>query len=164
MAENIEFIAAKDLPEATGDEVSVLCLEDGKMKQKPGASLGGEKPDLVLKVVAPLVWEAPTADTLTVDVESGSLDAVAAALESGKYPVVKIHHLYDYTAAKGLNFALREGGVYDCSVVHYAEYIHVMATIPSRSGSMMKISMAPDDPDYLEVWLYPLGCTTIQVI
>lgn len=42
MAENIEFIAANDLPEAEGDEVSVLCLEGGELKQKPGASLGGK--------------------------------------------------------------------------------------------------------------------------
>lgn len=41
MAENIEFIPANELPEANGDEVSVLCLENGELKQKPGASLGG---------------------------------------------------------------------------------------------------------------------------
>lgn len=41
MAENINFISATELPEATGEEVSVLCLENGEMKQKPGASLGG---------------------------------------------------------------------------------------------------------------------------
>ena len=41
MTENIEFISAKDLPEATGDEVSVLCVENGELRQKPGASLGG---------------------------------------------------------------------------------------------------------------------------
>lgn len=41
MAENINFISAAELPEATGEEVSVLCLENGAMKQKPGASLGG---------------------------------------------------------------------------------------------------------------------------
>lgn len=40
MAENINFISATELPEATGEEVSVLCLENGEMKQKPGASLG----------------------------------------------------------------------------------------------------------------------------
>ena len=41
MAENINFISATELPEATGEEISVLCLENGEMKQKPGASLGG---------------------------------------------------------------------------------------------------------------------------
>lgn len=41
MAENINFIPATDLPEAIGDEVSVLCLENGELKQKPGASIGG---------------------------------------------------------------------------------------------------------------------------
>lgn len=41
MTENIEFISANKLPVAEGDEVSVLCLENGELKQKPGASLGG---------------------------------------------------------------------------------------------------------------------------
>ena len=41
MAEKIEFIPASELPEAEGDEVSVLCLEDGELKQKPANGLGG---------------------------------------------------------------------------------------------------------------------------
>lgn len=36
-----EFIAAKDLPVAEGDEVDVLCVENGELKRKEGASLGG---------------------------------------------------------------------------------------------------------------------------
>lgn len=41
MSENINFIPANELPVAEGDEVSVLCVEGGELKQKPGASLGG---------------------------------------------------------------------------------------------------------------------------
>ena len=41
MAENTNFIPATELPEATGEEVSVLCLENGEMKQKPANGLGG---------------------------------------------------------------------------------------------------------------------------
>ena len=41
MTENINFISATELPEATGEEVSVLCLENGEMKQKPANGLGG---------------------------------------------------------------------------------------------------------------------------
>lgn len=41
MAENINFISAAELPEATGEEISVLCLENGAMKQKPANGLGG---------------------------------------------------------------------------------------------------------------------------
>ena len=39
--ENINFISATQLPEAEGDEISVLCLENGEMKQKPAKTLGG---------------------------------------------------------------------------------------------------------------------------
>ena len=41
MTENINFISVTELPEATGEEVSVLCLENGEMKQKPANGLGG---------------------------------------------------------------------------------------------------------------------------
>lgn len=36
-----EFISAASLPEATGDEVSVLCVENGALKQKAAKGLGG---------------------------------------------------------------------------------------------------------------------------
>ena len=48
MSENINFIPANELPVAVGAEVSVLCLENGEMKQKPGASLGGGGYDAVI--------------------------------------------------------------------------------------------------------------------
>ena len=41
MAENINFIPATELPEALGDDVSVICLENGELKQRPVASIGG---------------------------------------------------------------------------------------------------------------------------
>lgn len=41
MTENINFIPANKLPVAEGNEVSVLCLENGEMKQKPANNLGG---------------------------------------------------------------------------------------------------------------------------
>lgn len=41
MSENINFIPANELPIAEGDEVSVLCLENGEMKQKAASGLGG---------------------------------------------------------------------------------------------------------------------------
>lgn len=41
MAENMNFIPANELPEAVGDEIEVLCVENGQMKRKIG-SLGGK--------------------------------------------------------------------------------------------------------------------------
>ena len=41
MSERIELIPASELPVAEGDEVSVLCLENGELKQKPANGLGG---------------------------------------------------------------------------------------------------------------------------
>lgn len=39
--ENREFISAKDLPTTEAEEVNVLCLENGELKQKPAKGLGG---------------------------------------------------------------------------------------------------------------------------
>ena len=81
MAENIEFIAAKDLPEATGDEVSVLCLENGEMKQKPGSKLGGGG-GYILK---PTVEEITVTDgtCLQITTDCGELEKVLEAGGSG---------------------------------------------------------------------------------
>lgn len=54
MAENYEFIAAKDLPATEAEEVDVLCVDPttGAMARKPGASLGGGAGGYVIKVPA----------------------------------------------------------------------------------------------------------------
>ena len=49
MAENINFIPATELPEAIGDKVNVLCLENGALKQKPGAIFGDEVCDMKIR-------------------------------------------------------------------------------------------------------------------
>lgn len=53
MSEKIEFIAAKDLPVAEGNEVDVLCMENGELKRKEGTSLGSNGGDPNLFVVHP---------------------------------------------------------------------------------------------------------------
>ena len=40
---NIEFIPASNLPTTEASEVDVLCVENGELKRKAGASLGGGK-------------------------------------------------------------------------------------------------------------------------
>lgn len=76
MSENIEFIAAKDLPEATGDEVSVLCLEGNELKQKPGASLAGAC-GYILK---PTAGEINFSGSLTV---TADVTDMVTAIEAG---------------------------------------------------------------------------------
>ena len=41
MAENRNFISAKDLPVSESEEVDVLVVDDGELKRKPAANLGG---------------------------------------------------------------------------------------------------------------------------
>lgn len=90
MAENINFISATELPEATGEEVSVLCLENGEMKQKPANGLGGgETPDMVITVTG---HSNTAASNGNYTITEGSVDAVFAAFRAGRYPIVKIRY------------------------------------------------------------------------
>lgn len=162
MAENIEFIPANELPEAEGEEVSVLCVENGEMKQKPGASLGGgEKADLVIALSMRLDYDSPVSDTTSVSIESGSLEAVVEALRAGRPPVVKCKRYY-LQQGFDTSFPIAEGGVYDCNVYYYGGYIDIQFAVPKNN--MVKIIMNIDDPEYLEVWAYPLVMTAYQVI
>lgn len=82
MSEKIEFIPAKDLPVAEGDEVDVLCVENGELKRKEGASLGGG--GYMFK---------PAAETVTIESATGSAtvtitencDELIKVLETGGF-------------------------------------------------------------------------------
>ena len=82
MAENINFISATELPEATGEEVSVLCLENGEMKQKPANGLGDGGVDLELSVPEYTVTEAYTTDS--INIVSGSIESVMQKVNNGE--------------------------------------------------------------------------------
>lgn len=160
-----EFIAAKDLPVTEAEEVDVLVVnpETGELCKKSGANLGGgEQADLVISLTAPATHgSTPTSDNTAVTIESGSLDAVAEAMRAGRPPVVKCKH---YTVVSGFDtsYPIVEGGVYDCNVLYYNGVISISFAIPRLF--MVKIVMDINDPDYLQVWFYPLAMTTIQVI
>ena len=162
---NREFIAAKDLPVTEAEEVNVLVVNPstGELAQKAGANLGGgEQADLVLALTAPAGNVAsPTSENTSVAIERGSLDAIAEAMRAGRPPVVKCKRFY---VANGFDtsFPIVEGGVYDCDVLYYNGTIHMQFAIPRNY--MVKIIMDIDDPDYLQVWFYPLVMSTIQVI
>lgn len=50
MAENVNFIAAKDLPITEAQEVDVLCIDNGELKRKAGANIGGSGGGYVIHV------------------------------------------------------------------------------------------------------------------
>lgn len=63
MSDNIHFISAADLPEAEGEEVEVLCVENGELKKKAASGLGGADADIFANI------------TITsYDVEDGSCE------------------------------------------------------------------------------------------
>lgn len=86
MLEEKNFIPANELPVAEGDEVSVLCLENGEMKQKPASGLGGgEKWDAVFEVTNN-DWGNPDNYTLV----SGSYAEIKAKMLNGDEPKFKV--------------------------------------------------------------------------
>lgn len=162
---NREFIAAKDLPVTEAEEVNVLVVDPatGELAQKAGANLGGgEQTDLVLALTAPASGvTTPTSENTSVVIESGSLDAIVEALRAGRPPIVKCKRFYIINGFD-TSAPIVEGGVYDCDVLYYNGYIHMQFAIPCKY--MVKITMDINDPDYLEVWFYPLAMTTMSVI
>lgn len=68
-----EFISAKDLPVSESDSVDVLCVDNGELKLKAGANLGGSNScDLVVNYL--------------VDDVSGSAEV---ELKSGDFEIAK---------------------------------------------------------------------------
>lgn len=110
MADNKEFIAAKDLPTTEAKEVDVLCVEPatGELVRKPGASLGGgaEEYDAVVHM-AYMNGEYAI-------LESGSRQAVIDKLAGNKIPKVLVYGAIDMTNFVGVpsTFTL-DGGVSD---------------------------------------------------
>lgn len=124
MAENIEFIPANELPVAESEEVSVLCLENGEMKQKPGASLGGEKADLVLRVNN----HSSNFGLDHVSIVSGSVEALYNAFEEGRVPNVEV----EIVATKDINSWIVVRSRVKANVIFYGDiawitFIHVSA-------------------------------------
>jgi hypothetical protein len=80
---NIEFIPANELPTTEANEVDVLCVENGELKLKAGASLGGDtKYDLILRVVGG--QDEETGNNIVIDYEviQGSYDAVKQKIDN----------------------------------------------------------------------------------
>ena len=83
MSENINFIPANELPVAEGDEVSVLCLENGELKLKPVTNRTNY--DIVVRIVTSYDEENDEV-TATANIVSGSFDAVVQKLDAGVIP------------------------------------------------------------------------------
>ena len=106
--ENIEFIPASNLPITEGSEVDLLCVENGELKLKAGASIGGNTEyDLILRVVGG--QDEETGDDIVIEYEvmQGSYDAVKQKIDNGIVPKVII--VDEYT-----NGDYREKTAYEC--------------------------------------------------
>lgn len=87
MSENINFIPANELPVAEGDEVSVLCLENGELKQKAANGLGGggnPEYDLVIRITLALNEAGLYVESH--EIISGSYDAVVRKIDAYVIP------------------------------------------------------------------------------
>lgn len=84
--ENMNFIPANELPVAEGDEVSVLCVENGELKLKSASGFGGKTAyDLTVRITG--TWDDENGMvTATGEILSGSYDAVLEKLDAGIMP------------------------------------------------------------------------------
>lgn len=89
--ENINFIPANELPVAEGNEVSVLCVENGEMKQKPSASLGAY--DAIIHIEEDYSGADPVCN---ITVEKGALEDIVAMIRNGRMPKVLFYGVLYY--------------------------------------------------------------------
>ena len=88
---NIEFIPANELPTTEASEVDVLCVENGELKLKAGASIGGNTEyDLILHVVGGRDEETGNNIVTEYEVMQGGYDAVKQKIDNGIEPKVLI--------------------------------------------------------------------------
>lgn len=86
---NIEFIPANELPTTEASEVDVLCVENGELKLKAGASIGGNTAyDLILRVVGGRDEETGDNFVIEYEVMQGSYDAVKQKIDNHIEPKV----------------------------------------------------------------------------
>lgn len=119
MSENINFISAVDLPEAEGNDLKFLCLENGEMKQKDTAGVG-----LDVDVFANITVLSPVGSDTELTVSDEKMPSYAKLKEmllSGRAPtcggLVTVvpweeqgcSHFYTIPSSCG-TFALAEAG------------------------------------------------------
>lgn len=75
--ENLEFISAANLPATEVKEVDVLCVDNGELKRKPAANLGGGVFDIELILSK---WIAPS----TINF-SHTYAQIKKAIDDGKF-------------------------------------------------------------------------------
>lgn len=83
--ENIEFISAKDLPLSDAESVDVLCVDNGELKLKAGASLGGGSDKWDAEFVC-TTWDNPE----TYSFKSGSYQTLMEKALSGEVPKIRV--------------------------------------------------------------------------
>lgn len=148
MNKNINFISVTELPEATGEEVSVLCLENGEMKQKPGASLGGAA---AVDAVIDLGTYSDTtnlSDLTGGSVPVGTVKMIEAKIAAGEMPkLIGIITYQYYDAALKSVFEFTAVGTYGanqvrcyCDIMPYSGHYSLIASLRDDTGSGDSIS------------------------
>lgn len=133
MAENREFISAKDLPTTEAEEVDVLCVDPvtGELVKKPGANLGGGGGYMM----------KPTADELSFDDSDGhptitattNADELAKALEAGSSASIVIPAGFwgesdPAVVVNVIGWFYREGMGLACFVMNLGDFMMVAFT------------------------------------
>ena len=88
MSENINFISASELPITEGTEVDLLCVENGELKRKAGASLGDSGYDAIITTTDFLDINAYT-------LVNGTYEKLKAKLLNNTPPNVNVMCIYE---------------------------------------------------------------------
>lgn len=98
--ENMNFIPANNLPVAEGNEVEVLCLENGQMKRKPASGLGGGAYDIKVRIWADK-WNEELGDIeRKIEILEGDYATALAKINEDTPAIVRI--IEDISACEGV--------------------------------------------------------------
>lgn len=145
MADNKEFIAAKDLPATEAKEVDVLCVEPetGELVRKPGASLGGgaEEYDMLIRFS---VAGGGIHDNFA-RFEYGTPQAIIEKLRNGEIPKIVIAGSFEYCTISYINRSVKSSNIDSDS---YSIDLDVINDYTDTLGYYLTITLA-NETSYL---------------
>lgn len=101
------------------ESANVLIEENGVIKKAPKTAVGGagNEPDMVIEV-ATTINNVITADNMSI--KSGSVEAVCAAFNEDRLPIVKVEYVFD---DKDTSWRTAQRNCYSPDVEWYGEWL-----------------------------------------
>lgn len=172
MENKFELIPASELPVAEGNEVDVLCVENGELKRKEGASLdggvksvngitpdesgdvevsSGNEPDLIIEFDAESVDGGGRIVGNKFTITKGSIQGILEACVEHRRPTAKVvlHNIPDRLFSDGGAPTWAYACEVDATVQRYGETVYIIFLVTGATDeNIYRYVMVFDPGDY----------------